>query len=262
MFQKKEVIFYMFNNNQNDNFVDNVLSKTWRNEAEIDEAVRESLPKVFFRMFIALVITAVTSWAVYQYALADPENISDSFFMVFIASAVVQLILVFYISFRINKMAASTANILFVIYSVLMGVTISTIFVIYDLGVIFQAFIISGIMFAATAGIGATTKRDLSKMGGYLLMGLIGIIIASIVTFFLPDEMRTTLNIAINYIAVFIFIGLTAYNTQLTKKMLRVAHESSQEEAIKRVTVMSALMLYINFINLFLRILAILGRRR
>ena len=252
----------MFGSNNNDNFVDNVLSSTWQNEEQVDEAVRESLPKVFFRMFIALVITAVTSWAVYQYALADPENISDSFFAVFIASAIIQIILVIVISMRINKMAAGTANILFVIYSLLMGITISTIFVIYDLGLIFQAFLISGLMFSATAGIGLVTKKDLSKMGGYLLMGLIGIIIASIVSFFLPTEMRTTLNVAINYIAVFVFIGLTAYNTQQTKKMLRRAHESSQEEAVKRVTIMSALMLYINFINLFLRILAIMGRRR
>ena len=145
-----------------------------------------------------------------------------------------------------------------------MGITLSLIFITYELGTIFQAFALSAIMFGATAAIGAITKKDLSKLGGYLIMALIGIILATIVTFFMAaftDMDMTGINMAINYIAVFVFIGLTAYNTQQTKKMLRQAHESSQEEAIARITVLSALTLYLNFVNIFLRVLAIMGRK-
>ena len=121
---------------------------------------------------------------------------------------------------------------------------------------------ISALMFCAMAAFGILTKRDLTSIGSYLFMGLIGVIIASFVTFFLPAELRTTINIIINYVAVFVFLGLTAYNTQRTKVMLRRAYDASAHDAIARISVLSALSLYLNFINLFLRVLAIMGRRR
>jgi FtsH-binding integral membrane protein len=140
-----------------------------------------------------------------------------------------------------------------------MGGTLSFIFIVYELGIIWNAFLISALMFSAMAAFGILTKRDLTSIGSYLFMGLIGVIIASVVNMFLRSDM---LDFIISYVAVFVFLGLTAYNTQNTKNMLRRANEASQHDAIARISVVSALSLYLNFINLFLRILAILGRRR
>ena len=247
----------MFNNNQNNNFVDSVLSNTWQNEAELESAVNACLSRVFLRMFVALLITAVTAYGVYSSDTMMNMIFSNMF--IFFGLLIAQIALVFIISARIEKMAVGTASALFILYSVLMGVTLSFIFIIYDLGIIWNAFLVTALMFSAMAVYGHLTKRDLTSIGSYLIMGLIGVIIASVVNMFLRSEM---LDFIISYIAIFVFLGLTAYNTQRTKNMLRRAHETSQQDAIARVSVIGALSLYLNFINLFMRILAIMGRRR
>lgn len=247
----------MFNNNQNNNFVDSVLSNTWQNEAELESAVNACLSRVFLRMFVALLITAVTAYGVYSSDTMMNMIFSNMF--LFFGLLIAQIALVFIISARIEKMAVGTASALFILYSVLMGVTLSFIFIIYDLGIIWNAFLVTALMFSAMAVYGHLTKRDLTSIGSYLIMGLIGVIIASVVNMFLRSEM---LDFIISYIAIFVFLGLTAYNTQRTKNMLRRAHETSQQDAIARVSVIGALSLYLNFINLFMRILAIMGRRR
>ena len=247
----------MFNNNQNNNFIDNVLSSTWQNEAELDAAVSSCLTRVFFRMFIALLITGVTAYAVYS-SEAMMQLIFTNMFL-FFGLLIAQIALVIIISSRIQKMAVSTANALFILYSVLMGVTMSFIFIAYEIGTIWNAFLVSGLMFSAMAAYGILTKRDLTSIGSYLFMGLIGVILASVVNMFLRSEM---MDYIISYVAVFVFLGLTAYNTQNTKNMLRRANEASQDDAIARISVLGALSLYLNFINLFMRILAIMGRRR
>ena len=247
----------MFQNDQNNNFIDNVLSNTWQNEAELEAAVNSCLIRVFFRMFVALLITAVTAYAVYS-SDAMMELIFSNMIL-FFGILIAQIALVIIISTRIEKMAVSTANALFFLYSILMGVTLSFIFIVYELGVIWNAFLISALMFSAMAAFGILTKRDLTSIGSYLFMGLIGVIIASVVNIFLRSEM---LDFIISYVAVFVFLGLTAYNTQRTRNMLRRANEASQHDAIARISVISALSLYLNFINLFIRVLSIMGRRR
>ena len=247
----------MFNHNQNSSFEAVPLSNTWQNEAELDAAVSSCLTRVFLRMFVALLITAATAYFVYT-----NEAIMHLIFTnmpLFFGIIIAQVALVIFISARIEKMAVSTANALFFLYAVLMGVTLSFIFIVYEIGLIWNAFLISALMFSAMAIFGALTKRDLTSIGSYLFMGLIGVIIASVVNMFLRSEM---LDFIISYIAVFVFLGLTAYNTQNTKRMLRRAHESSQKDAIARISVLGALSLYLNFINLFMRILRIMGRNR
>ena len=247
----------MFNNHQNNSFIDNVLGGTWQNEAELDAAVNACLTRVFLRMFVALLITGATAYAVYtsETIMLLIHTNMPIFFGILIA----QIVLVIAISARIEKMSVSTANALFFLYSVLMGVTLSFIFIAYEIGVIWNAFLISALMFSAMAVFGVLTKRDLTSIGSFLFMGLIGVIIASVANIFLRSAM---LDFIISYIAVFVFLGLTAYNTQNTKRMLRRAHESSQKDAIARISVLGALSLYLNFINLFMRILRIMGRSR
>jgi len=177
----------------------------------------------------------------------------------FFGILIAQLILVLVLTFGIKKMSAAVANVLFFIYAASMGVTLSIIFIAYDLGTIFQAFAISALMFGAMAIYGTITKRDLTKIGTFLRMALLGLILASIVNiFFLSD----TMFMIINYAGVLIFVGLTAYDTQRIKNMLRDANAADEEEAIKKISVMGALILYLDFINIFLKILAILGRKR
>jgi len=158
------------------------------------------------------------------------------------------------------KMAPGVSNIMFFTYAILTGVTLSFIFLSYELGTIFQAFVVAALMYAAMAIYGTVTHRDLTKLGSICIMALIGLLIATLVGAFVGFS--DTMFLVINYIGVLIFVGLTAYHTQRIKNMLRDANESNQEDAVRKISVYGALALYLSFINLFLRILAIMGRRR
>jgi len=229
----------------------------WGNQDELDRATTACLAKVFLRMFVALMVTAAVSFGIYQtpgvleYLVGNP--------ILMIVMIVVQLILVMVLAFRVMKMSPAVANVMFFIYAILTGVTLSFIFISYEIGTIFQAFAISALMFGAMSIYGTITRRDLTKIGTFLRMALIGIIIASVVNIFFRSD---TMFMIINYIGVLIFVGLTAADTQKIKKLLTEANESNQEEAVKKISVMGALILYLDFINMFLKILAILGRRR
>jgi len=229
----------------------------WSNEEDFAKATSICLAKVFVRMFAALLVTAVVSFGIYQTPGAAEFLIMNP--LLTIVMIVAQLAVVMILSFRVMKMSPATANAMFFVYAVLTGVTLSFIFLAYQIGVIFQAFAVSALMFAAMAAYGTITKRDLTRIGSICIMALIGLIIASVINMFFMNDMMFMI---INYIGVVIFIGLTAYHTQKIKKMLAEAREANQEDAIKKISIMGALTLYLNFINLFLRILSILGRRR
>jgi hypothetical protein len=230
----------------------------WENQAEFDSAVSTCLAKVFMRMFAALLVTAAVSFGIYQ----TPGAIEYIIFnpAIAIAAMVAQVVVVMILSFRVMKMSPAVSNVLFFAYAILTGVSLSFIFIAYEIGIIFQAFAVAALMFGAMAIYGTITHRNLMKLGSICFMGLIGIIIVSIIGFFTGFSDTTLL--IINYAAVLIFVGLTAYHTQRIKNMLAEAHAANQEEAIKKISVHGALVLYLSFINLFLRILAILGRRR
>ena len=230
----------------------------WGSQEDLDRATSMCLARVFMRMFAALLVTAAVSFGIYQtpggteYIMANP--------ILMIVLIVVQLILVMVLAFRVMKMSPTVSNVMFFIYAILTGVTLSIIFISYELGTIFQAFAISALMFGAMAIYGTITKRDLTGIGSFLRMALIGLILASLLNliFFRNDMM----SIIINYVGVLIFVGLTAYDTQRIKNMLAEANAENAEEAIKKISVMGALILYLDFINIFLKILAIIGRRR
>jgi len=229
----------------------------WNSQEDFARATTACLAKVFLRMFAALLVTAAVSFGIYQTPGAAEYLIMNP--LLTIVMIIAQLVVVMVLSFRVMKMSPAVSNAMFFLYAMLTGVTLSFVFIAYQIGVIFQAFAVSALMFAAMAVYGTITKRDLTRIGGMLVMALIGLIIASVVNMFFLND---TMFMIINYIGVLIFIGLTAYHTQKIKNMLAAAKEANQEDAIKKISVIGALTLYLNFINLFLRILSILGRRR
>ena len=208
--------------------------------------------KTFGWMAMCLLITALTAMGFVNSGLFYQVATSGAMWLLIIA----ELVLVFVLSARINKMSVTTATIMLIVYSALNGATLSFIFVVYSLGSIAKTFFITTGMFGVMALVGATTKRDLSKMGSILFMALIGLIIASLVNIFLHSS---GLDWIISLIGVVLFTALTAYDVQRVK---RLATESDlyDDTQVGRLAVISALSLYLDFINLFLYLLRFFGR--
>jgi FtsH-binding integral membrane protein len=213
------------------------------------------LAKVFNWMAVGLGLTGIIALITAETGLALTIASSPLFFILIIG----ELGLVFYLSARIEKIQSATASMLFYGYAILNGLTLSVIFLAYTRTSIAGTFFITAGMFAAMAVYGTVTKRDLSGFGSFLMMGLVGIIIASIVNFFLNSS---SLYWAISFIGVFIFTGLTAYDVQQIKNMGERGILEQGEEAIKKGSIMGALRLYLDFINLFLMLLRFFGASR
>ena len=167
--------------------------------------------------------------------------------------------MVFYISARIQKIQPSTATMLFVVYSALMGVVLSFVFVLYTQTSIASTFFVCAATFVAVSVYGYTTKRDLTSLGSFMFMGLIGIIIASLVNMFLRSP---AMHMIISYVGVIVFVGLTAYDTQHIKNMALTQPAGLDAGVVRKGAIMGALKLYLDFINLFLMLLRIMGDRR
>ncbi len=208
--------------------------------------------KTFGWMALCLLITALAAMGVVNSGLFYQIASSGAMWLLIIA----ELVVVFVLSARIHKMSVTTATIMLIVYSALNGATLSVIFVVYSLGSIAKTFFITTGMFGVMALVGATTKRDLSKMGSILFMALIGLIIASLVNLFLRSS---GLDWLISIIGVVLFTALTAYDVQRVK---RLATESDlyDDTQVGRLAVISALSLYLDFINLFLYLLRFFGR--
>jgi FtsH-binding integral membrane protein len=179
--------------------------------------------------------------------------------MLFWGIAIGELVLVFAISARVYKMRASTATGLFVLYAALNGATISIIFLAYTSSSIASTFFICAATFVACSIFGWTTKRDLTSLGGFLFMGLIGIIIATFVNVFIRSS---AMHMIISYIGVLVFVGLTAYDTQKIKNMALTQPAGLEAGVVRKGAILGALKLYLDFINLFLMLLRIFGDRR
>lgn len=179
--------------------------------------------------------------------------------MILFGLIIVELGLVFSIAGMVNRMSAGTATGLFVLYAALNGVTLSFIFLVYTSASIVSTFFICAGTFVACSIYGWTTKRDLTSLGGFLMMGLIGIIIASVVNMFLRSGPMTMI---ISYIGVIVFVGLTAYDTQKLKNMALTQPAGLDGGVIRKGAILGALSLYLDFINLFLMLLRIFGQSR
>jgi hypothetical protein len=163
---------------------------------------------------------------------------------------------VFFLSARIQKIQATTATALFTIYSILNGVTMSYIFLAYTATSIVSTFLICSVTFLACSVYGMVTKKDLTSLGGFMFMGLIGIVIASVVNIFLQSS---AMQMMISYIGVVVFIGLTAYDTQKLKTMSATIPNNASGSMIRKGALMGALSLYLDFINMFIMMLHIFG---
>lgn len=211
------------------------------------------MTKVYSWMTLALFITGIVA----MYVASSEQLLSIVFGTkyMFMGLIIAQLGVVWYLSARVSKLSYTTAIIMFIFYSVLSGITLSSIFIIYTASSIASTFFITAGTFAVMSLAGFFTKKDLSGFGAIMIMGLIGLIIATVVNYFLQSS---TLNYIISYSGVMIFVGLTAYDTQKLKVM---ATQLDGEQA-KKGSIMGALTLYLDFINLFLYLLRVLGDRK
>ena len=237
------------------------------NEDRLYELIREKeqmaavafpalMRKVYVWMTLALVITGFTA-----YAVANSPGIMSAIIanrMLMWGLLIGEFALVWYVSARIDRLSLSTATMLFILYSVLNGATLSIIFLAYTMTSIASVFFITAGTFAAMSLVGYFTKKDLSGLGRILFMALIGLIIATLVNVFLIKSGGFSL--IVSYVGVLIFVGLTAYDTQRIKNMLVEADDVSAEA--QKIALMGALALYLDFINLFLYLLRIFGGNR
>ena len=226
----------------------------------IDQGLRAYMLKVYNLMALGLAITGVAAFLSFQFAFADGQltafgqaiYLSPLKWVVILAP----LAMVFFLSFRINRMSVSAAQTTFWIYAALVGLSLSSLLLIYTGQSVVQTFFITAASFGALSLYVYSTKRDLSAMGSFLVMGLFGLIIASIVNIFLGSS---ALQFAISVIGVLIFAGLTAYDTQRIKEMY---YEADGAEVMGRKAIMGALTPYLDFINLFMFLLQFMGNRK
>ena len=212
--------------------------------------------KVYTWMTLALAVTGLTAY--YCSLNFEVINAIASNSLVFWGLIIAQLGAVMYLSVRINNMSLTTAGIVFLLYAVLTGVTFSFIFLVYTMESIASTFFITAGTFGAMSLVGYFIKKDLSAIGRFLIMALIGLIIASIVNIFLQSS---GLTLICTYAGVLIFSGLTAYDTQKIKQMF-LMHGAEMNESTMKLALMGSLTLYLDFINLFLYLLRIFGDRK
>ncbi|MGP1351670.1 MAG: Bax inhibitor-1/YccA family protein [Hoylesella marshii] len=236
------------------------------NEQELTRFMREKdgalslafpalMRKVYVWMSLALIITGITA-----YGVASSPGLITAFYtnrMLMWGVVIAEFALVFALSSALNRLSLSVATLLFVVYSVLNGVMFSSIFLVYTMSSVANVFFITAGTFAAMAAYGYFTKSNLTTLGKYLLMALIGLVIATVVNIFVGSSM---LSLVISYAGVLIFVGLTAYDSQKIKQML--AQQVDADETAQKVALLGALTLYLDFINLFLYLLRLLGNRR
>ncbi len=224
-------------------------------EGSLSLAFPALMRKVYVWMTLALVLTGITA-----YGVASSPGLMMTIIQtpaIMWGLIIAELAIVIAISAAINRLSLTTATLLFVLYSVLNGATFSLIFAVYTMSSIANVFFITAGTFGVMAAYGYFTKRDLSSWGKLLLMALIGLIIATLVNVFLVKS--SGFDLILSYAGVLIFVGLTAYDTQKIKQML--AMQTDMGEGAQKVALLGALSLYLDFINLFLYLLRIFGRR-
>lgn len=240
--------------------------------ASVDVGLRAHMNKVYGTMSVGMVITALAAWAIAnlstttvptQYQVGAGEYLTQLGYMLYATPLkwvvmFAPLAFVFGLSAMINRMSAATAQLVFYTFAAVMGLSLSSIFLIYTGFSIVQIFLITAIAFASLSLWGYTTKKDISAWGSFLIMGVVGLIVASVVNMFMQSE---AIMFAISGIGVLIFAGLTAYDTQKIKTdyLAHAAHGDS--EWLGKAAIMGALNLYLDFINMFIFLLQLFGNR-
>ena len=218
-------------------------------------AERMTMNRVYGWMSLALVVSALSA----LFTAQSPAMLGFIFGskFAFFGLIIAELALVWYMSARIMSLRFSTAALLMGAYSVLNGVTLSSVLLVYAQATVQAAFLATAVTFAVMSAIGYFTKTDLTRMGGILIMALIGVIVATVVNFFLKSDGLPTV---ITYLGLLVFIGLTAYDTQKIKQTLLVQDQLAMQVDIRKIALMGALNLYLDFINMFLYILRLMDR--
>lgn len=221
--------------------------------APIDTGLRSYMQGVFNLMAMGLGLTGIVAFIVAQSpALVHALYVSPLKWVVLLAP----LGVVFYLSYSLQRLSQATAQLLFWVYAGLMGLSLGSIFLIYTAESITRVFFITSAMFLSMSLYGYTTKKDLTSLGSFMIMGLFGIVIAGLVNIFLQSS---GLQLALSVLGVIIFTGLTAYDVQRIKDMY---YESAASDSIGKIAIMGALTLYLDFINLFMSLLRLFGDRR
>ncbi|MBE1283056.1 MAG: BAX inhibitor (BI)-1/YccA family protein [Rhodobacteraceae bacterium] len=253
---------------------DTVRAGVGARAAEIDEGLRAHMNKVYGTMSVGTFITFLAAWAIAGLAVtSDPSagvaQLSQDKYLTSLGSAIylsplkwvimfAPLAFVFGFGAAANRMSAAGVQLLFYVFATVMGLSISSIFLVFTGESIVQVFLVTSIAFAGLSLYGYTTKKDLSGMGTFLIMGLIGLIVASIVNIFLASS---AMAFAISVIGVLIFAGLTAYDTQRIKNDYVQMAMAGDQEWLGKAAIMGALSLYLDFINMFMMLLSLLGNR-
>ena len=230
-------------------------------DASIDQGLRAYMIRVYNLMGLGLLITGLAAWGAFQMAVTGDGQLT-AFGQLIYTSAfrwvviLAPLAAVFFLSFRIQSMSVAAAQTTFWVYAGLVGLSLSTIFLVYTGTSITQTFFATAAAFGALSLYGYTTRRDLTAMGSFLIMGVFGLIIAMVVNIFLQSS---AMAFAISAIGVLVFAGLTAYDTQKIKEMY---YEGDDDAVAGRKAIMGALSLYLDFINLFVFMLQFMGDRR
>ncbi|MEP2953525.1 MAG: Bax inhibitor-1/YccA family protein [Sulfitobacter sp.] len=254
--------------------VNSIRSAAGSRVAAIDEGLRAHMNKVYGTMSIGMLITFAAAWAISGLSVtSDPSaavaQLSQDKYLTQLGYALyasplkwvvmfAPLAFVFGFSAMINKMSAATAQTVFYAFAAVMGISISSIFLVFTGYSIAQVFLITSIAFAGLSLWGYTTKKDISGWGSFLIMGVIGLVVASIVNIFLASS---ALMFAISAIGVLIFAGLTAYDTQKIKTEYLAHAHHGDTEWLGKAAIMGALSLYLDFINMFMMLLSLFGNR-
>jgi len=226
-----------------------------RTRADLAAEQTRFLVRVYNWMGSGLALTGLVAWYVAQSKTLVYAIVGNP--LIFFGLIIAELGAVFYLSARVMKMSAARATTVFLGYAVLNGLTLSVIFLAYTQASITKAFLVTAIMFGSMSLYGATTKKDLSAWGSFLFMGLIGLIAAMFINFFFQSSM---MDFVISCVGVLIFTGLTAYDTQKILAMNILGNEGTEEDTKEAIS--GALRLYLDFINLFLMLLRLMGNRR
>jgi len=251
-----------------------IRTATGARSAQIDQGLRAHMNKVYGTMSVGMLLTFLAAWAISGLAVTtDPSaavaQIGPDKYLTGLGQAIYMsplkwvvmfapLLFVFGFGAAIGKMSAATAQTVFYVFSAVMGLSISSIFLVFTGYSIMQVFLITSIAFAGLSLWGYTTKKDISGWGSFLIMGVIGLIVASIVNIFLGSP---AIMFAISVIGVLIFAGLTAYDTQDIKNEYLAHAQHGDSEWLGKSAIMGALRLYLDFINMFIMLLSLLGNR-
>ena len=233
------------------------MQNTFQNsQAQTAAHVNRFILSVYNWMAIGLGLTGVVAY--YVAGSQEMLNIIFGNRIIFYGLIIAELGFVFYLSARIQKISSGAATALFLIYATLNGATMASIFILYTRSSIVSTFFICAATFGVCSLYGMVTKKDLTSIGNFMFMGLIGVIIASVVNYFLQSS---AIAMIINYVGVLVFVGLTAYDTQKIKQMALSQPADLDSQTVRKGAIMGALSLYLDFINMFLFFLRILGDR-